>query len=119
MRKEPDYNDIVLRELPPVFRDGIKIVDHDLGILEISIHGEVEIAAKDLKQMKKLGYVYDRTNVYPCIPKFLKGHIDIKDEGDLSEFLVTSVTFREYQAPPLENDCRSDRYVPELSGILK
>jgi hypothetical protein len=99
MGKEPDYNDIIRRKWPPVFRDGIKITDHFLGILEISMHGEIEIAAKDLKQMKQLGYIHD----------------DIKDEDDLSEFLVTSVTFREYQAPPLENDGKSDRYVLELS----
>ena len=111
MRKEPDYNDTVLRKWPPTFRDGIKIVDHDLRILEISLHGEVEIVAKDLKQMKKLGYIHDKTNVYPCIPTFLEGGIDIKDENDLSEFLVTSVTFREYQAPLLENGGKSDRHV--------
>ena len=115
MGKEPDYNDIIRRKWPPVFRDGIKITDHFLGILEISMHGEVEIAAKDLKQMKQLGYIHDRTNVYPCIPKDMEGLIDIKDEDDLSEFLVTSVTFREYQAPPLENDGKSDRYVLEPS----
>jgi hypothetical protein len=117
MERKPYCNDTVLRKWPPIFRDGIKIVDDYLGILEISIHGEVEIAAKDLKQMEKLGYIHDKTNVYPCIPKFLKRSIDIKD--DLSEFLVTSVTFREYQAPPLENDGKADRYVPELSGIWK
>jgi hypothetical protein len=110
MRKKLDENDRILR-WPPAFREGIKITHDDLGILEVSIHGETEITAKDLEQMKKFGYIHYRTYVYPFIPKFLKGHIDINDENDLSDFLVTSVTFRSYQPPPLENGSKSDRQV--------
>jgi hypothetical protein len=114
MSKKLDENDLA-QKWPPIFKDGIKIVDDDLGILEVSMHGETEITAEDLEQMEKFGYIHQRTNVYPCFPKFLEGHMDIIDEDYISDFLVTSVTFREYQTPPLENDGKSDRYVPELS----
>ena len=111
MRKKLDENDLILK-WPPIFRDGIKITDHDLGILEVSTHGETEITAKDLDQMKeKFGYMHVRTNVYPCIPKSLKGHVNIQDEENVLDFLVTSVTFRRYQAPPLENGGKSERQV--------
>jgi hypothetical protein len=103
MTKKPDYNDIVRRKWPPVFLEGIKIYDDALGVLEVTIEGETEITAEDLEQMKKLGYMHQRTNVYPCIPKFLEGHINIRNEDDVSALFVTSITFREYQAPSLEN----------------
>jgi hypothetical protein len=118
MRKKLDENDLA-RKWPLIFRDGIKIVDDDLGILEISIHGEREITAKDLEQMKKFGYIYHRTNVYPYIPNFLKGQVDILDEDYISDFLVTSITFRRYHTPPLENDGESDRQVLQLPREIR
>jgi hypothetical protein len=110
MRKKLDENDRILK-WPPVFREGIKITDHNLGILEVSRHGETEITAEDYEQMEKFGYIHVRTNFYKIIPKHLKGHIKIQDEEDFSDFLVTSVTFRRYEAPPLENGGKSDRHI--------
>jgi hypothetical protein len=57
MRKKLDENDLVLR-WPSPFREGIKFTDHDLGILDVIIQGDTEITAKDLEEMKKLGYIY-------------------------------------------------------------
>ena len=112
MRKKPDYNDIVLREMPPVFRDATRITNHDLGILDVMIHGETEITAKDLEWMKeKLGYIFDGIRVSTYVDKSLKGNIEIQDEDDVSPFLLTLVAFRDYQAPSLENDGQSDRKV--------
>jgi hypothetical protein len=85
-----------------------KFDEKDLGV---SIHGETEMTAKDLEQMRKLGYIHNRTNFYPCIPKFLEVHIDIQDENDLSDFLVASVIFKRYKAPSLENGGKSDKKV--------
>jgi len=111
MRKKLDENDRMLK-WPPVFLEGIKITDHDLGILEVSRHGETEITAKDLDQMKKFGYIHQRTNVYPCFPKYLEGHMDIIDEDYISDFLVTSVTFMSVKDFRWKNGGKSDRQVP-------
>ena len=46
--------------------------------------------------MKKFGYVFD-------------GFCTVQDEDD--GYLMTLVAFRDYQAPPLENDGKSDRQV--------
>lgn len=95
MRKEPDYNDLVLK-WPAPFRDGLKFTNHDLAILDIIIYGPTDIAAKDFEEMKKFGYVFD-------------GFCTVQDEDD--GYLMTLVAFREYQAPPLEYDGESDRQV--------
>jgi len=55
--------------------------------------------------MKKDGYIFQRIDVY-------------KIDSDL----LTSVTFRQYQAPPLENGGRTDKKVlkkakPQQTGI--
>ena len=110
MRKKLDENDLVLK-WPDPFREGVKITDHDLGILEVSIHGETEVTAKDYEQMKKFGYIHVKTNVYPLIPPDLEGYINIQDENDVSVFIVTSVTFRRYQASQLENGGKMDKKV--------
>jgi hypothetical protein len=110
MSKTLDENDLA-RKWPPIFRDGIKIVDGDLGILEVSMHGETEITAKDLEQMKKFGYIHERTNVYPYVPKFLEGHMDILDEEYVSDFLVTSVRFMSIKHLCWKNGGKSDRQV--------
>ena len=44
MRKKLDENDL-MQKWPPVFREAIRITDHDLGILEVSRHGESDITA--------------------------------------------------------------------------
>ncbi len=107
---------MVLRKWPSVFREGIKITNDYLGILEISMHGKVEITSKDLEKMKKFGFIHDRTNVYPLIPKDLDESLHFQNEDDLSDFIVTSVTFREHQAPQLENDGESDRQVIDMQS---
>jgi hypothetical protein len=95
MKKKPNYNDLA-RELPLPFRNGTKIINDALGILEITIEGETEV-----------------TSHYTHSPKSLK---DIQNEDDISSLLLTSVTFREYQAPPLENDGESDKQVLSCRG---
>jgi hypothetical protein len=118
-KKKLDENELALK-WPSIFRDGIKITDHDIGILEVSMHGETEITAKDLKEMKKFGYIHERTNVYACVPKFLEGHIDILDEDYISGFLVTSVTFTRIKHLRWKNGSKSDRQVlKENSRINK
>ena len=110
MRKKLDENDLA-RKWPPPFRDGIKIVDDDLRILEVSIHGEIEITAEDLEQMEEFGYIHQRTNVYPCFPKFLEGHMDIIDEDYISHFLVTSVRFMSIKHLRWRNGGKGERQV--------
>ena len=115
MRKKLDENDLA-RKWPPIFKDGIKIVDDYLGILEVSMHGETEITAEDLEQMEKFGYIHQRTNVYPCFPKFLEGHMDIIDEDYISDFLVTSVTFMSIKDFRWKNGGKSDRRARSWRG---
>lgn len=110
MRKKLDENDLVLK-WPPPFRDGLKFTDHDLGILDIIIYGQTEIAAKKFKEMKKFGYIFDGICVSTFIDKSLKGRVDIQNEDDVSAFLMTIISFRDYQAPPLENGGKSDKQV--------
>jgi hypothetical protein len=50
MRKKLDENETVLRKWPPIFRDGLRFTDHDLGIMDVMIQGEAEITTKDLKK---------------------------------------------------------------------
>jgi hypothetical protein len=120
MRKKLDENEIVLRKWPPIFREGLRFTDHDLGIMDVMIQGETEITAKDLEKMKKFGYVFDGIYVSTHVDKSLKGKINIQDEDDVSPFLMTLVAFRYYQAPPLENNGKSDRQVlKENSRINK
>jgi hypothetical protein len=103
-----NFNDLA-RKWPLPIRKGIKIYDESLGILEVTIEGKTEITSEMLEQMKtKFGYICQKINVYPCIPKSLKGHINIQDEDDVSALFVTSITFREYQAPSLENCGKRD-----------
>jgi hypothetical protein len=119
MMKQLDENELA-RKWPSIFRDGIKITGHNTGILEVSMHGETEITTKDLKRMEKLGYIHQRTNVYPCFPKFLEGHMDIIDEDYISDFLVTSVTFTRIKHLRWKNGSKSDRQVlKENSRINK
>ena len=111
MRKKLDENEIVLQKWPPIFREGLRFTDHDLGIMDVVMFGETEITAKDLEQMKKFGYIFDGIYVSTYVDKSLKGNVNIQDEDDVSPFLVTYVAFTEYQAPTLENDGESDRQV--------
>jgi hypothetical protein len=111
MRKKLDENDLVLK-WPSPFREGVKITNHDLGMLDVMIHGETEITAKDLEEMKeKFGYIFDGICVSTYVNKSLKGNVNIQDEDDVSSFLLTLVAFRRYEAPPLENGGKSDRQV--------
>jgi hypothetical protein len=89
MRKKLDENEIVLRKWPPIFREGLRFTDHDLGIMDVMIQGEAEITAKDLKKMKKFGYIFDGMCIYTHVDKSLKGKINIQDEDDVSPFLMT------------------------------
>jgi hypothetical protein len=75
------------------------------------IQGKTEITAKKLEEMKKFGYIFDGICVFTYIDKSLKGNVNIQDEDDLSPFLLTLISFRRYQAPPLENDGKSDKQV--------
>jgi hypothetical protein len=109
MRKKLDENDLVLKWPSPI--RGVKITDHDLGILDVIIHGETEITIKELEEMKKYGYIFDGICVSTYVDKPLKGNVNIQNEDDVSPFLTTLVAFRYYQAPPLENDGESDRQV--------
>jgi hypothetical protein len=119
MRKKLDENEIVLRQWPPIFR-GLRFTYHDLGIMDVIIQGETEITAKDLEKMKKLGYVFDGIYVSTHVDKSMKGNVNIQNEEDVSPFLMTLVAFRYYQAPPLENNGKSDRQVlKENSRINK
>jgi hypothetical protein len=104
MRKKPNYNDVA-RKWPLPIRKGIKISNDTLGILEITIEGETEITSQMLEHMKKDGYIFHKINTYTYSPKSLN---DIKDEDDASSSLLTSITFREHEAPPLENGGKSD-----------
>jgi hypothetical protein len=104
MRKKLDENEIVLRKWPPIFRERLRFTDHDLGIMDVMIFGEAEITAKHLKQMKKFGYVFDGIYISAHVDKSMKGNVNIQNEDDVSPFLMTLVAFREYEAPPLEND---------------
>lgn len=71
MRKKLDENEIVLRKWPPIFREGLRFTDHDLGIMDVMIQGEAEITAKDLKKMKKFGYIFDGMCIYTRVDKSL------------------------------------------------
>jgi hypothetical protein len=110
MRKKLDENDLVLK-WPAPFREGVKITAHDLRTLDVMIHGETEITAKGLEEMKKFGYIFDGIRVSTYVDKSLKGNLNIQDEDDFSPFLLTLVAFRRYQAPPLENGGKSDKKV--------
>jgi hypothetical protein len=103
-KQKPNYNDHVLK-WPLPFRNAIKIDNDALGVDEFTIEGKTRITAKDLEQMKNDGYIFQRIDVY-------------KIDSDL----LTSVTFRQYQAPSLENGGRSDKKVlkkskPQQTGI--
>jgi hypothetical protein len=111
MRKKLDENEIVLQKYPPIFRDGLRFTDHDLGIMDVMIQGEAEITTKDLKKMRKFGYIFEGIYVSAYVDKSLKGDVNIQDEDDVSPFLMTMVAFRRYDAPPLENGGKSDRQV--------
>jgi hypothetical protein len=111
MSKKLDENEIVLQKYPPIFRDGLRFTDHDLGIMDVMIQGEAEITTKDLKKMRKFGYIFEGIYVSAYVDKSLKGNVNIQDEDDVSPFLMTMVAFRRYEAPPLENDGESDRQV--------
>ena len=108
MRKKLDENEIILQKWPPIFRDGLRFTDHDLGIMDVMIQGEAEITPKDLKKMRKFGYIFDGIYVSAYIDKSLKGNVNIQDEDDVSPFLMTMVALRRYQAPPLESGGKSD-----------
>jgi hypothetical protein len=54
--KKLDENDLVRKWRLP-FREGVKITYNDLGILDVIIHGETEITAKDFEQMKMVAKV--------------------------------------------------------------
>ena len=58
IRKKLDENDLV-QKWPTRFRDGIKMTYHDIGVLDVIIHGETDISPKDLEEMKKFGYIFD------------------------------------------------------------
>jgi hypothetical protein len=96
MRKKLDENGLVLK-WPAPFRNGLKFTYHDLGILDVIIEGNTEITAKDFKQMKKFGYIFDG--------------ICLQDKDDVLPFSLTVVAFRRYKAPPLENGGKSDKKV--------
>ena len=108
MRKKLDENALVLK-WPAPFRDGIKFTNHDLGTLDVIIGCETEITAKDLEEMKKYGYIFDRMAFYISVDESLKGKINVQD--DLLAFLEIAIRFRRYQALPLENGGKSDRQV--------
>jgi hypothetical protein len=83
-----------------------------LGILDVMILGTTEITAKDLEEMKeKFGYIFDGIRISTHVDKSLKGNVNIQDEDDVSHFLLTLISFRRYQAPPLENGGKSDRQI--------
>ena len=111
MRKKLDENEKVLQKWPPIFRDGLRFTDHDLGIMDVMIQGKAEITPKDLKKMRKFGYIFEGICVFGHVDKSLKGNVNIQNEDDVSPFLMTLVAFRDYQAPPLENDGKSDEKV--------
>jgi hypothetical protein len=110
MRNKLDENDLVLKWPLPI-REGIKISSETLGIVEVTIEGETEITSQMLEQMRKNGYIFHKINTYTLRPEPLN---DIQNEDDVSSLLMTSITFRKYQAPPLENGGKSDRQVMKL-----
>jgi hypothetical protein len=75
MREKSNYNDLA-REWPLPFRNGIKISNDALGILEITIEGETEITSKMLEHMEREDYIFQKINTYTYSPKSLK---DIQD----------------------------------------
>jgi hypothetical protein len=102
MRKKPNYNDLA-RKWPLPFRNGIKFYSASLGLLIITIEGGSERTSEMLKQMEKCGLLFN--SVSSSID------VDIQGEDALSSFAMTTITFREYQAPPLENGGKSDRQI--------
>jgi hypothetical protein len=115
MRSKLDENDLVLKWPLPI-REGIKISSDALGILEVTIEGETEITSQMLEQMRNDGYIFHKINTYTLSPKPLN---DIQNEDDVSSLLLTSVTFRRYQAPPLENGGKSDRQVLKKTRLRR
>jgi hypothetical protein len=103
VRKKLDYNDIVRRKWPAPFRNGIRFYSLSLGLYIITIEGQVEITSKMLEQMKECGLLFNSVS----------SSIDYDSQGvdALSAIAMTTITFREYQSPSLENNGKRDRQI--------